>query len=166
MQSRGFTLLEMVLVLAVVSILLAIATLNFRDYARRYRTEAQTRLLYGELLKARVSAICQRRTVRVKLYPDRFEVYSSQLDNESGVQPALARRFEYPVTCTAKRGSDAKGYPLDFQMQGTTFDNCSICLEPNAGSGAVDSIKVSTTRLSIGKKDRGEACQDDNITTK
>ena len=166
MRSRGFSMVEMILVMTVISILLAIATLSFKEYARRYKTEAQTRLLFAELLKARVNAICQRRTTRVKLFPSRYEVYSSQQDG-AGVKPLQTHILSYPITCNAKSGDPVQGYPIDFQQQGMAINECSICLDPSAGSGAVDSIKVSATRVSIGKKkDQADACDNDNISFK
>ena len=162
MQARGTSIIEMVIAMAIAAILLSIATLSFQDYLRRYQTEAQTRLLFSELLKARVNAICQRRTTRLKIYPTRFEVYSSQCDDAEGVEPLQTHLLRYPITWTGKDSEPAK--VIEFQMQGLTFTGCSICLEPSAGSGAVDSIKISTTRVSIGKKDKGNDCDSSNIT--
>lgn len=163
MRSRGFSLLELVVLMALVSILLGIATLNFKEYLDRSRTEAQTRFLYGQLLKARVNAVCQRRTVRVKIYPSRFEVYSSQLDKSSGAEPLQTNLLRYPITCS--RGWDpAAGFNIDFERDGLSNQNLSVCLEPN-GTGGVNSITIFSTRVSIGKKDQGDDCDSDNITT-
>ena len=165
MRSRGFSLLELVVLMALVSILLTIATLNFKEYLQRSRTETQTRFLYGELLKARVNAVCQRRTVRVKIYQARFEVYSSQLDKSSGAEPLQTNLLSYPITCS-RDWDPAAGFNIDFERDGLSNRNLSICLEPSAGSGGVDSITVFSTRISIGKKDGGDECDTDNITAK
>lgn len=159
----GHSLVEMVVVIAILSILLTIATLRYQDYARRYRTEAQTRLIFSELLKARVNAICQRRTTRVKLYPARFEVYSSQQDDSSGVKPLETCQLSYPIICS-KTWDPALGLVIDFGADGLSDQMLSVCLDQSAGSGAVDSIKVHTTRVTIGKKDKGNECNSDNIT--
>lgn len=152
MRCRGFSLIEVMLVTAIVSILLAIATLSFKDYYRRYRTEAQMRLIFSQLLKARVNAICQRRTIRVKLYPTRFEVYSTMQDQTSGVRPLQTFLLSYPVTLTNRFGDVLAEYRIDFKNVGITDDWGGICLESTAGSGAVDSITVYATRIRIGKK--------------
>lgn len=164
-MAGGFTLLETVLVVAVVGILTAIATLNFRAYSLRYQSEAQTRLLYTELMRARLDAVYRGRGVRVKLYPSRFEVYSSTADDSQGVGAVARRELSFPIVCPAAPGSAATGYRLDFEPRGTASDEFCICLDP-AGAGAVDSVKVSVTRLSIGKKGKGDACNADNITVK
>ena len=157
MNERGTSLIEIVLVIAVAAILLGIATLNFKEFLDRSRTEAQTRFLYGQLLKARVDAVCQRRTIAVKVYPGRFEVYSSQIAD--GVEPLQTHLLNFPITCN-------DWSPIEFEQSGLTFDEISLCLESTAGSGAVDSVVVGSTRISIGKKDKGDDCTTGNITKK
>ena len=157
MRSRGFSLLELVVLMALVSILLSIATLNFREYLQRSKMEAQTRFLYGQLLKARVDAVCQRRTIAVKVYPGRFEVYSSQIAD--GVEPLQTHLLNFPITWNASS-------TIEFDKNGITSDFGALCLESTAGGGAVDSVVVSTTRITIGKKDKGDECDTDNITAK
>ena len=57
MHERGFSLVEMVMVVGIVSLLLAFGTLRFDEYAKRHRTESQTRMLYLQLQKARSNAV-------------------------------------------------------------------------------------------------------------
>lgn len=162
MQSRGMSLVEVVVVMTIMAVLVAVGTLQFREYSRRYRSEAQTRLLFGELMKARNDAFCRRRPVRVKLYPERFEVYSSQHD--SGTTPLQIHRLSFPLTW---KGIDPDtGFDLDFGFDGLALQNLTVCLADAAGTGGVDSIKIFKTRVSIGKKDKGNDCDPDNITVK
>lgn len=161
MRSHGYSLVEMIIVIAMISILLAIGTLQFNDYAHRYRTEAQMGLLLSELSKARANAICQGRGTRLKLYFDRFEVYSS-LVNGTGVKPQQTHRLHYPIIWGITAGKDS----VDFNESGITYDWGSICLDTDAGSGAVDSIVVATTKASIGKRGEGNDCGSDFITLK
>lgn len=163
MHARGYSLIEMVVVIGIISILLAIGRLNFKDYAKRYQIESQTRMLYSELLKARVGALYERRTSRIKLYSDKFEVYSSTQDNTKGVAPVRTQALPFPITSNAD-GDGVNGYQIDFDARGVVNDWCSICVEKGDGSGAVDSVVVSLNRVSIGKKDQGDECNASNIT--
>ena len=154
MQARGFSLIEMVVAIGICSILLAIATLSFNEYARRHRSEAQTRLIFTELQKARADALFQRRAVRVKFHANRFEVYSSVVDEDAD-----------PVA------THPLGYPIVFNKESLYFDEkgiasvmgCSICLDAGYGAGAVDSVVISKIRVSIGKKGEGDDCSAPNI---
>jgi prepilin-type N-terminal cleavage/methylation domain-containing protein len=163
MRERGYSLVEIIVVVGVLSILLAIATPLFGNMMRRARTEDQTRTIYSELQRAQANALYQRRTTRVRLYRDRFEIYSSQSDSQKGVAPIQTRALSYPVTCNGT-GDDVSGHPLDFDQKGLAT-RCSICLEGGDGSGSVDSVVISATRISIGKKGKVEdACTSENIT--
>jgi len=163
MQSRGYSLVEVVVVTGIVSVLLAIATLKFKEFAESSRIEAQTRLIYSELLKARINALYQRRTTRVKLYPDRFEVYSSTRDDSDGAAAVQTRALQYPITCNGN-GDAENGYALDFDAKGLARNACSICLAEERGLGGVDSVIIAPVRLSVGKKEQGDACKAEHIT--
>lgn len=166
MKSRGFSLIEMIITVAILSILLTIGTLRFQEYLQRYRTEAQTHLLYAELLKARTNAIYQRKGTRVKFYQGRFEVYSSQVDGPE-VTPLATHLLSYPITSPPTIDFDiTAGGDIDFDERGVTYDIHSLCLQETPYSGAVDSIVIHNLRTSIGKKDKGDACTSDSITLK
>lgn len=159
-RCQGFSLIEMICIVAIISILLAIGSLQFRDYMQRARMEAQTRLLFSQLSKTRVNAICQRRGARVMVFVDRFEVYSSLTDG-SAVGPVETHRVSYPLI--SKNLDLVQGASVDFDERGVTNDWTSVCIEP-AGSGAVDSVVVAATRIGIGKRGKGNVCESDYIT--
>ena len=164
MAERGFSLVEMVIVIAVISILLAIGTLKFNDYALRYHTEAQTRTIFSALLKARADALYERRATRVKLYASRFDVYSSTQDDTKGAAPVLSQALSYPVMCSLQKGNPVNGYLVDFDTTGFTANWCSICVDSGDTSGTVNSVKVFGSRVSLGYKGAADACSADNIT--
>ena len=160
MKARGYSLVEMMVVIGITSVLLAIGTLQFNAYLKRYRTEAQTRLIHAELLKTRLNAVYQRRTAMLKLYPGRFEVYSS---GSVGGAPVRTRTLEFPVTSNAK-GNDGAGYCIDFDEKGLATKRGSICIQQADDAVAVDSVVVSASMVRVGKKDKGDECKSENIT--
>ena len=159
MQARGYSLVEMVVVISLISILLAIGTLRFHGYLIRYKTEAQTRMIYDELRTAQANALYQRRATRVKLYTDRFEVYSSALEDDSGVAPVATRILKYPLMI-------GTGHDVDFDERGVAQKPRSICLDVSDETGAVDSVVIGTIRLRIGKNGKVGTCNAENITTR
>jgi type IV fimbrial biogenesis protein FimT len=56
-RSAGFTLVELVVVLAIVAIAMALALPNFREFLRRSRTSAVTNDLVASLAQARAEAV-------------------------------------------------------------------------------------------------------------
>ena len=165
MRARGYSLVEVMVVIGITSVLLAIGTLQFNAYLKRYRSEAQTRMIYSQLLKARVNAVCQRRGNRIKMYPTRFEVYSSTQDDKHGAAPVQIQPLEFPVVCNGL-GSVENGYLIDFNNKGIAALDRSVCLEQEDGAVAVDSIVIYATRLGIGKRQPGAECDDVNIETR
>jgi prepilin-type N-terminal cleavage/methylation domain-containing protein len=159
MQARGYSLIEVLVAVGIASILLAIAVPRFTDYLTRYRTEAQTRLMYDELLRTRANALYQRRKTLVKFYPDRFEAYSSAAEG-SEVAPIAVQLLRYPIEI------NVTGAVVEFDERGITWQPRSICIAGGEGTGAVDSVVIAETRVSIGKKDRGNECNSGNITKK
>jgi Tfp pilus assembly protein FimT len=162
MPSRGFSLVEMLTIMATVALLVALGTVMFQRYDRSFRREAQTRFILAQLMKARMQAITQHRVIRVKLYPDRFEVYSSGTDDRNGASPYMVQQLRLPLSSNAV--GFGGGAHVDFKETGLTDDWCSICVDADAQSPGLDSIVISATRMSPGSKDKGNECTSDNIT--
>jgi prepilin-type N-terminal cleavage/methylation domain-containing protein len=157
MQARGYSLVEMVLVMAVIGILLGIGTLSFRDYAQRAQMESQTRVIFEALQKARAKAVYERRKTQVNFFSDHFDAYSSLAG--SGVAPVATQKLAYPVTV-------ALGYhntSVVFANTGITSDLGSICLAQYPNDAPVDSVVIHFVRTSLGKKDKDD-CASDYIT--
>jgi hypothetical protein len=125
----------------------------------------QTRMIYENLLSARVNAVYQRRGVALRLYRNRFEVYSSSADSSAGAAPVQSLALALPTVSNSKSGDAMKGYPLGFDARGLSTNVCTVCLDNSDGSGGVDSIVISDLRIRIGKKDKGDDCKAENITT-
>jgi prepilin-type N-terminal cleavage/methylation domain-containing protein len=162
MQARGYTLVEIIVVICIVSLLLAIGTLKFSELFRRYQTEAQTRMISAELLQARANALYQRRETRVKFSRGYFEVYSSMFDRDKGVAPVTTQALRYPILVNSNVNAD--GENVDFDEKGIAQNLRSICIDGSDITGAVDSVVIGKTRVSIGKRKQGGICDDDQIS--
>ena len=161
MGRRGFTLLELAVALAVACILAALATLNFGEYQRRYGVEMQTRRMLADFLAARQSAFIQHRTVRVKVYARRLEVYSSAVD---GVSPIVRRDLGYPLVWNNPARDGDPAAVTDFDGKGTTAARRSICVDGDGAGAGFDSLVVSPTRIGIGRRIQGAECDAEHIT--
>ncbi len=142
MRSRGFSLIELLMIIGILSILYAIGTLSFNAYQKRYRAEAQTRFLFSEIQKARVDAICQRRGTRVKVYRDRFELYSTHQDDTSGIQPMQSYPLRFPVVWSR----EGEQHIIDFEAQGTIDEeprNIPNTTNSSAGSICLEDSNVT-----------------------
>jgi type IV fimbrial biogenesis protein FimT len=64
-QQFGFTLVELLIGLAVIAVLMAVAVPNVLSQMPRYRLNGATRQVMGELMAARMKAINENGTVKV-----------------------------------------------------------------------------------------------------
>lgn len=166
MNRRGFTLVEIIVVTALIGILLTIATMQFSDYIRKGAIESQTKELYSDLMLIRTMAVTQRSSKRVVITPTSFSLISSSIGG--GVTSGrTTKKLSKPVTWTGKSASDTKTQII-FDERGTfnivSNGNTSICVDPSLESAQFDSIVVFSTRIHLGKV--GGDCDSDHITIK
>lgn len=81
----GFTLLEMLVVLAIIGVLLALALPHYAQLSPRLRMLAASRQLLIDLRRARVEASTGQRTVAVSFYPARQAYVIDNLEDRLDV---------------------------------------------------------------------------------
>ena len=65
-RTCGFTLVEMMVVIAIIAVLSAIAVPNFMEYARNQRLNGAARQVYGDLMNARQQAVTENKKIIVQ----------------------------------------------------------------------------------------------------
>ncbi|MFZ3207567.1 MAG: prepilin-type N-terminal cleavage/methylation domain-containing protein [Geobacteraceae bacterium] len=160
MRQGGFTLVELMVVIAVMAILLSIATLNWNEMQKKTAIESQIKTMHADLMEIRLQALYGKRARSVVISGQVYKSYSSQVITST---PLETKQLRYPVTWNG-------GGSLTFNAQGLTNDQGSICVLPTGStavinSAAVDSIVVSQARINLGKRTEG-ACNSANIEQK
>ena len=155
MRQRGFSLIELVVAIAIISILLSMATMSFNYYNRKSRIEDQIKSVYSDIVKHRTEAMFKRTAESIKYTTTTFAFYSSSVVT---VQPVYQRILKYPMN------SSGSGQ-IDFDERGlsTPGSNASICVSAS-NEAAYDSIVVGTVRTQMGKSNG--TCTDANIQPK
>jgi prepilin-type N-terminal cleavage/methylation domain-containing protein len=160
MDRDGFTLVELIVVVAIVGILLAIVTPNFQDYTKRSNIDGQTKMLFADLQEARGRSLFERKTVSVALTSNVLKVYSSATVS---VTPLIQKTLKHPVTLT-------NSALITFESGGicnsaTPASDQLICVQTE-NSAAYDSIIISPTRIKMGKRNPGGACASASVQAK
>jgi prepilin-type N-terminal cleavage/methylation domain-containing protein len=155
MKNCGFTLIEIIIVIAILGILLGIATMSGRDWLERYRVEGQTKELYVDLMNARVSALQKNRVFFVTLQTaNQYSIYEDtnpSPDGDGDLQPTLdtlvmQKPTRFPLQSRLGLGLTT----FSFEKSGLLSLNGTIWFDSSVDPFS-DCIKLFSTRILMGK---------------
>lgn len=160
MCQRGFSLVELMIVIAIAGILLSIATLSWNEMQTKSAVESQIKKIHADLMEVRLQALYGKRARSVVISGQVYKSYSSRVITSTALE---TKQLRYPVVWNG-------GGALTFDEQGLTSNQGSLCVLPTdslavINSAAVDSLVVSQARINLGKR-TGTECNSDNIKQK
>lgn len=156
MKDSGFTIIELIVVVAIFGLLLAIASISGKGWLDRYRVEGQTKQMYTDLMNARVSALQRNRMFFVTLTPNQYAIYEDMFPPPDGNGNLdLGAGQDRLVTQTTTQ------YTLNFSETFNFTQNGLVSWSSGTNSGTIwftstanpgsDCIALSTTRILMGK---------------
>ena len=158
MNIRGFSLVELIVVVAIIATLLTIATLDFNAWTRRAQIERQTRELFADLNQARTDSFFMKKRHKVVMQPKgyTFSRFSSFDESRTTGGTALATKaLTYEMT--KESGASIANRIFEFDIRGFTNDLDTIRVNPSGTSAQVDCIVVHYGRTNLGKMENN-AC--------
>lgn len=160
MGKSGFSLIELMIVVALIGILLGAATLAFNDYVARANIEKQTKTLYSDIINARSESMFRRAGRYTTITSNLFNIYSS---NSLMGQPVK--------TTYLKSAIQSNDSTIRFNERGLLVDAAGALLDHSvficvaaANSAALDSIIIGTVNVQMGKNNG--ACDQAGVTPK
>lgn len=152
---KGFTLIEMVIVVAIFGILLAIAAISASVWIPRYNVESQTKQLYSDLMNARVSAMERNRMFFVTLLPantaNQYSIYEDNWPSPDGnEQQDPQDRLVTQTTVKYLLVSNPTTTSFSFAGSGMASAATDIWCKSTANP-ATDCIGLAPTRILMGK---------------
>jgi prepilin-type N-terminal cleavage/methylation domain-containing protein len=148
----GFTLIELMVVVTIIGIFLAIATLNFTQWNDKYTVESYTKEIHSILMRARNDAANTNTQRLVTLAANQVQIVQDINGNSvvDAGEPTITNPYpRFTIQSTIS--------PIVFDRRGIAnlVVNQSISIigySPNASPG-VDCIVVFATRINMGRWD-------------
>jgi len=142
-QERGFTLIEVMIVIAIMAIMAAIAAPNYQEFMAQRRLNGTARLIMSDLMNARMQAVSQNNKVIVSLTSNhQYQIVRDRNNNmtvdtgETG--PSKDIHPDYSEVTFAPAST---GYSPVFNTDGTAI-NGKLILTNSGGSNLY--IKIAT----------------------
>lgn len=140
---RGFTLLELVVGVGLLTVVLGVSTPAFSSLRSRYVLDGASRQLAMEITKARMQAIAQNRTVRLRLTGPRTYVLEASQDGATWVGVSGPTSLPAGIGLT----SGSTGTPR-FNRQGLAPSSTTISVANRAGTKSIQTSVVGRVRRS------------------
>ena len=144
-SNKGFTLIEVLIVVAILAIVLAIAIPSILGWIRKYNIESDTKKIYAFLQDARAKAFAEKIKLKVNLSGNQLCIQCDTSD----------------TTCTSTYGTgniECVGLKYNFSSSSSdikvskrgTFSGGSIYY-PSSNSAQYDCVVISDIRIKLEK---------------
>lgn len=155
---KGFSLTELIIVIAIIGIATGIATLNFNQWKNKTSIEKETRELYSDLNEARLQSIYTKKRHSIAfLTANSYALKQYSSLNEATASGTVRRTTTTKNTMTQKDGTALTLTSVFFDIRGFTSNNKTIRFNPS-DVAAFDCIIVSASRTNLGKMGTGNEC--------
>ncbi len=133
----GFTILELIVVIGLTGVVMGLSSPALTAIRGHYQLDGASRQMAMEISKARMQAIAQNRTIRLRLASGNSYVFESSEDGTSYEQ--LGEVIPLPDGISVMNGSS--GVPR-FNRQGITPSTTSIIVIGSAGHKTITTSKL------------------------
>lgn len=154
----GFTLVELMVVIAIIGIFTAVAIMDLTQANAKYTVESYTREIYSILMKARNDAANTNVQQLVTLAANLVQVTQNTVENhtiDAGETTTTSAYPRFAIDSNAVVVFPAISPTIVFDRRGMTDDSQTIRIinYPANAQPGVDCIVVSATRINMGRWD-------------
>lgn len=166
MNKKGFSVVELLAVLAIMGVLLSLAGLTGRTLIEKYRVEGEMRALNADLMNARVRAMQSNRMYFVRVTAHQYSIYQDTNPAPDGNETLETATTPQDTLFVQKTISDTfvilNADSFDFDRNGMTIFSAAttprVIRVTTATGPEYDCLDISTTRIRTGSWN-GTICQ-------
>jgi prepilin-type N-terminal cleavage/methylation domain-containing protein len=164
MNRRGFSLIELIVAIGIISILLAVGTISFSHWVRRQSIDRQVKEMYADIMYIRQQAMVTGRSYDAVVTTSKnmaFHWYSSEGESRTSGGTLVMRRGMSNAVIVSSTN------PVEFNHRGVTVGDTIMCVFSDANP-ATDALVVTPSKVNSGRiKNQGSkdvsACTKNNI---
>lgn len=149
MKRAGFSLVELVVILAIMGILFSIASLNYSQWLKKAQIESKTREIYDAINEARLNSVYTKKRHRVTFQPNSYVLKRYETGDDAVGTDVYSRNISYSLSLSG--GDSIADIFFEFDIRGTTNQLNTIYLNPVASGAAFDCIVVHVARTNMGQ---------------
>ena len=153
MNKKGFTLIELMVVIAIVAMLATLALTGYHSTREKVKVENEIKALYGNLQNAKMRAFAEKRmwglvwsSVPFTSYEMRYDTDGDDDITDSGGynSTGTVSDLQYPINRTTSLNY------VTFKASGLSNNELSFYVD-SAPDAEYDCVKVTQTRIKMGK---------------
>lgn len=175
-RERGFTLIELIVILLILGAMATIALPNFSNFVRKNRIQNQTKRIHADLINARVMSMSRNMNhfVVFDLPGKKYSIFADtngnkEYDAPPGDTQVLVRssvdkdNFSFfNVIPQNETIQTTTGFMGEFNTRGIAEQWGTVCIVASNIQPSQNCVAVSPTQIRIGKLTLGDVCNEDN----